>query len=81
MSSATGRPNSRSLNPKKAGRASVFIKKKTLIRIMHIKQLLYSEGYTIAGAKKKMNSRAGQDIDSIIDTAKRELREILDILK
>jgi DNA-binding transcriptional MerR regulator len=69
------------LKPEKGRSGQRVYKKEDIDRIIHIKQMLYSEGYTIAGAKKKLSSRAGQDIDSIIDMAKKELREILDILK
>ena len=69
------------LKPEKGRSGQRVYKKEDIERIIHIKQMLYSEGYTIAGARKKLNSRAGQDLDSIIDSAKKELREILDILK
>jgi hypothetical protein len=46
-----------------------------------VKTLLYDEGFTISGAKKKLNGFRGKDMDSVLDNAKRELREILEILK
>jgi DNA-binding transcriptional MerR regulator len=67
------------LKPEKGRSGQRVYKKEDIDRIIQIKQMLYSEGYTIAGAKKKLGSRAGQDLDSIIDLAKKELREILDI--
>lgn len=69
------------LKPEKGRSKQRIYKKEDIDRILHIKQMLYSEGYTIAGARKKLNSRAGQDLDSVIESAKKELREILDILK
>lgn len=69
------------LKPEKGRSGQRVYKKEDIDRIVHIKQMLYSEGYTIAGARKKLNSKAGQDLDSIIDMAKKELREILEILK
>ena len=70
------------LKPEKGRSGQRVYKKEDIDRIIHIKQMLYTEGYTIAGARKKLSSRGpGQDFDGIIDTAKRELREILDILK
>jgi DNA-binding transcriptional MerR regulator len=56
-------------------------KKKDLDHILRIKQLLYEEGYTISGAKKKMSGSQGRDVEDVIETAKKELREILEILK
>lgn len=66
--------------------------------ILRIKELLYSEGFTIAGAKKKLESemkdgkvvQADDDSSSpaekarrqdVISEAKRELRELLKLLK
>ena len=69
------------LKPEKGRSGQRVYKKEDIDRILHIKQMLYSEGYTIAGARKKLSSRAGQDFDAIMETAKKELREILDILK
>jgi len=69
------------LKPEKGRSKQRVYKKEDIDRIIHIKQMLYSEGYTIAGARKKLSSRPGQDLDSIIDSAKKELREILEILK
>ena len=47
-----------------------------------IKQLLYKEGFTIAGARKRLNVRAEQDkAASVIESAKKELREILALLE
>ncbi len=69
------------LKPEKGRSGQRVYKKEDIDRILHIKQMLYSEGYTIAGARKKMSGKAGQDPDSIIDSAKKELQEILEILK
>lgn len=69
------------IKPDKTGTKQRLYKKKDLDAILQIKQLLYKEGFTISGARKKLNGRPEQDVDSIIESAKRELREILDILK
>jgi DNA-binding transcriptional MerR regulator len=55
---------------------------KDLNTILHIKALLYKEGYTIAGARKKLNGRSDDsNIEAAIEVAKKELREILEILE
>ncbi len=56
--------------------------KKDLDAVLQIKQLLYKEGYTIAGARKKLNGRGEQEnISAVLESAKKELREILEMLK
>jgi DNA-binding transcriptional MerR regulator len=69
------------LKPDKGRSGQRLYKKKDIDNILHIKQLLYKDGYTIAGAKKKLNGKAGQDVEAVIESAKKELREILEILK
>lgn len=69
------------IKPDKGGSKQRLYKKKDLDTILHIKHLLYKEGFTISGARKKLNGRGEQDVETVIETAKKELREILDILK
>jgi DNA-binding transcriptional MerR regulator len=69
------------LKPDKGRSGQRLYKKKDLDNILQIKNLLYKEGFTISGARKKLNGKSGQDIKSVIESAKKELREILDILK
>jgi DNA-binding transcriptional MerR regulator len=69
------------LRPDKGKTGQRLYKKKDLDHVLRIKQLLYKEGYTIAGARKKLNGRGDQDIEAVIETAKKELREILEMLK
>lgn len=70
------------LNPDKGKSGQRLYHKKDLEAVLRIKQLLYKEGYTIAGARKKLNSKAEQNtLASAVETAKKELREILEILK
>jgi DNA-binding transcriptional MerR regulator len=69
------------IKPDKGGSGQRLYKKKDLDVILRVKQLLYKDGYTIAGARKKLNGRGGRDIETVIETAKMELREILEILK
>lgn len=67
------------IRPYKTGSKQRLYGKKEIETILFVKRLLYEEGYTIAGAKKRLNN--GGDLEQAIDLAKRELREILEILK
>lgn len=54
--------------------------------ILRIKQLLYSEGFTIAGAKKKLESEPGGEpspdaLTRALREVRRELTEILRLLE
>jgi DNA-binding transcriptional MerR regulator len=70
------------IKPDKGKSGQRLYKKKDLDVILQVKQLLYKDGYTIAGARKKLNGRGEQEqLDSAIESAKKELREILEILK
>jgi DNA-binding transcriptional MerR regulator len=69
------------IRPDKSKTGQRVYKRKDLDNILLIKQLLYRDGYTISGAKKRLRGSREQDIFSVIETAKKELREILDILK
>ncbi len=69
------------LKPDKGRSGQRLYKKKDLDHIVQIKFLLYKEGYTISGARKKLNGKGDQDIEAVLESAKKELREILEILK
>ena len=69
------------LRPEKGKSGQRIYKKKDLENILRIKQLLYDDGYTISGAKKKLNGGRGRDLDAVFETPKKELSEILEILK
>ena len=70
------------LKPNKGKSGQRLYTKKDLDAVLHIKQLLYKDGFTIAGARKKLNSKGDRDaLESAVETAKKELREILEILK
>jgi DNA-binding transcriptional MerR regulator len=69
------------LKPQKGKSGQRLYKKEDVEHVLRIKQMLYSEGYTIAGARKKLSSKAGQDPANIIESAQKELRDILEILK
>lgn len=69
------------IKPDKGKSGQRLYKKKDLETILQVKQLLYQDGYTIAGARKKLNGKNGPEVDAVIETAKQELKEILEILK
>jgi DNA-binding transcriptional MerR regulator len=69
------------IRPNKSKAGQRLYQKKDLDAILLIKQLLYVEGYTIAGAKKRLNNGGGGDLKDVMELVKKELREILEILK
>jgi DNA-binding transcriptional MerR regulator len=85
------------LSPNKSGGGQRLYTKRELEIILRIKELLYKEGFTIAGAKKKLETDALEAANPPAATAeaapaarvsneglakvKRELRELLDLLK
>lgn len=69
------------LRPEKRKSGQRLYTKKDLDNILQVKQLLYQNGYTISGAKKKLRGRSGQDTDDILESARKEIREILELLK
>ncbi len=68
------------ISPDKGRSGQRLYKKKDLDTILKVKQLLYREGFTIAGARKKLKGN-DDDLTVVIETAKNELREILELLK
>jgi DNA-binding transcriptional MerR regulator len=78
------------LSPNKSGGGQRLYTKRELDIILRIKELLYREGFTIAGAKKKLETdlsdgtaeesapRVSQDG---LAKVKRELRDLLEMLK
>lgn len=82
----------RQIKPKRVSRQRLY-RKQDLRTIERIKELLYLEGYTITGAKKKLiqeqaykdskttdPSRSIDPNTDILDEIKRELLEIMQIL-
>ncbi len=69
------------IRPDKGSSGHRLYKKNDLDAILQIKNLLYNEGFTISGARKKLKGRSAPDIALTIETAKKELKEILEILK
>lgn len=71
------------LNPSKGKNGQRVFKEKDLEAILEIKELLYNEGYTIVGAKKKLredrrNIESQKDLFSVSDA---EYRKFLTELK
>jgi DNA-binding transcriptional MerR regulator len=69
------------LRPEKRKSGQRLYTKKDLDNILQVKKLLYHSGYTISGARKKLKGRGRQDTDSVLETVKKEIREILELLK
>lgn len=76
-----------SLAPNKSGGGQRLYTRREIDIILRIKQLLYSEGFTIAGAKKKLESESdvpppapAKDVSKALRQVKEELTAILRIL-
>lgn len=82
------------LSPNKSGGGQRLYTRRELDIILRIKELLYKEGFTIAGAKKKLETDAIEGSPAApaapepptqprgsLDQVKRELRELLEMLK
>src|SRR5881394_1599074 len=81
-----------SLAPNKSGGGQRLYTRGEIDIILRIKQLLYSEGFTIAGAKKKLETddvpaapttapaAASKDLARALLEVKKELRGLLDLL-
>ena len=74
----------RSLSPTKSKTNQRLYSRKQVERALAIKTLLYEQGYTIAGARKKLRERdpeAGQGTDrELVEKLIREVRELLQLL-
>ncbi|MDH4161645.1 MAG: MerR family transcriptional regulator [Nitrospirota bacterium] len=68
------------LRPGKRESGQRLYTQKDLDNILQVKELLYQQGYTIPGAKKKLRGRSGKDVDDVLDRISREIRELIDIL-
>jgi DNA-binding transcriptional MerR regulator len=80
------------LAPNKSGGGQRLYTRREIDIILRIKQLLYSEGFTIAGAKKKLDVEMSSPVTEVAAPApsknvskalgdvKRELTAILDLL-
>src|SRR5882672_5103001 len=79
------------LAPNKSGGGQRLYTRHEIDIILRIKQLLYSEGFTIAGAKKKLDiemsapsaevaAPQSKDVSKALGDVKRELTAILELL-
>ncbi len=81
-----------SLAPNKSGGGQRLYTRREIDTILRIKQLLYSEGFTIAGAKKKLETEGAAPVptpkadpaqpkrNEVLSQVKKELRDILKLL-
>ncbi|HWW61105.1 MAG TPA: MerR family transcriptional regulator [Thermoanaerobaculia bacterium] len=74
------------LAPNKSGGGQRLYTRNEIDTILRIKELLYREGFTIAGAKKKLETElapaaAPTDKARVLEDVKKELREILALLR
>lgn len=74
------------LRPLKSSSGQRKYKQKDVDRIQQIKQLLYDESYTIAGAKRKlaeaeMPAEKKQELIELLQYTKKELKTLLSKLK
>ena len=69
------------LRPEKRKSGQRLYTKKDLGNIIQVKELLYQQGFTIAGAKKKLRRKSGRDSSEVVERVAREIRDLIDILK
>src|SRR6266498_4022473 len=80
------------LAPNKSGGGQRLYAQREIDTILRIKHLLYSEGFTIAGAKKKLETETGggeipasqpaqKDLTKALLDVRKELRAILQMLE
>jgi DNA-binding transcriptional MerR regulator len=78
----------KALRPKKNKAGQRVYKKKDVLLILKIKQLLYDQKYTIAGAQKRIEveqdivevAASNPQIRKTLQEVKSELKEVLDVL-
>jgi len=72
------------LSPKKTEAGHRVYRKKDVETVVAIKELLYEQGYTIAGARKRLRSRNSEPEDDLLEGALRKasqgLEDILTLL-
>jgi len=69
------------LRPEKRKSGQRLYTKKDLDNIIQVKELLYQQGFTIDGAKKKLRRRSGRETVDVVERVTREIRELIEILK
>jgi len=61
----------RSIRPTKSAKGQRVYSRRDVENLMRVRQLLYAEGFTIAGAKKKLQRGGAEGADSEEDLAER----------
>ena len=69
------------LAPNKSGGGQRLYSQREIDIILRIKQLLYSEGFTIAGAKKKLEGPIEDDVPSVPPQAARPQSDLTKALR
>ncbi len=69
----------RSVRPTKSRRGQRVYSRKDVEALLHVKELLYGHGYTIAGARRKLRSGGVEPIDEG-DPLYVEVRQLRDVL-
>ena len=69
-----------SLSPRKSNGGQRVYEKKDIDTILSIKRMLYEEGFTIAGARKRLQEQQ-KVTPAVIEKVKEELKEVIKMLK
>src|SRR4030095_15563611 len=69
--------------PEKSKAGHRVYKRKDVENVLRIKELLYDRGFTIAGARKQLATKAPkrEDRDQVLTRVRNELRDILTLLQ
>jgi DNA-binding transcriptional MerR regulator len=73
-----------SLRPRKSGGGQRVYTRKDVEFVLQIKQMLYEQGFTIAGARKRLRARSPDEVverRALLGEIRGELQSILDDLK
>lgn len=68
------------LSPRKNRGGQRVYEQKDIDTILNIKKMLYEEGFTIAGARKRLKEQSGND-SKVIKKVLEDLKGVLNILK
>ncbi len=68
------------LSPRKSRGGQRVYQQKDLEMVRRIKRMLHEEGYTIAGAKKKLSEQDDARLADALGRFKQEIQEILEII-
>ncbi len=69
------------LRPEKRKSGQRLYTSRDLENIQQVQKLLHRDGFTIAGAKKRIRGRSGQDLIEAVEQVKQDVRELLEVLK